>query len=106
MKTLLAVLGAATAICFATPAYGDPGDDGGDNAGFLSALNQVGIHYPNPDQAISSGRAVCGCLNSGESGLELVHDVKARNPGMNLEDASDFAMIAAKYYCPQQLSKS
>ena len=26
--------------------------------------------------------------------------------GFTMEDASDFAMIAAKYYCPQQLSKS
>jgi len=35
-----------------------------------------------------------------------VHDVKARNPGFNMEDASDFAMISAKFYCPHQLSKS
>jgi hypothetical protein len=32
--------------------------------------------------------------------------VKIRNAGFTMEDASDFAMIAAKFYCPQQLSKS
>lgn len=106
MRTLFAVVGVFAAICLAAPASGDPGDASGDDAGFLGALQQVGIHYPNPAGAVGAGRAVCSCLNNGESGLELVHDVKSRNPGFNMEDASDFAMISAKFYCPQQLSKS
>jgi hypothetical protein len=106
MKTLLAALSVCTAVGLAAPAYADPGDAPGDDAGFLSALQQVGIHYPSPAQAITAGKSVCGCLNNGESGLELVHDVKIRNGGFTMEEASDFAMIAAKYYCPQQLSKS
>jgi Protein of unknown function (DUF732) len=57
-------------------------------------------------QAVMAGRSVCGCLNNGESGLELFHDVKTHNAGSTMEDASDFATISAKYYCPQQLSKS
>ena len=75
-------------------------------AGFLAALQQAGINFSNPDAAITSGKAVCTCLNNGESGLELVHDVKTHNPGMDMENASNFAMIAAKFYCPQQLSKA
>jgi hypothetical protein len=106
MKKTIAVLGVCTAIALAAPAYSDPPDVAGDDAGFLGALRQVGIHFPNPDGAVGAGKSVCGCLNSGESGLELVHDVKARNPGFNMEDASDFAMISAKFYCPHQLSKS
>ncbi|MGH3551092.1 MAG: DUF732 domain-containing protein [Mycobacterium sp.] len=106
MRLLLAVLGVSTAIGLAAPAYGDPGASGGDDTGFLAALRQVGISYPSPDQAVGAGRSVCGCLNNGESGLELVHDLKTHNPGFTMEDASDFAMIAAKFYCPQQLSKS
>jgi Protein of unknown function (DUF732) len=104
MRMVLAILGVSATIGLAAPAHGDPGD-GGDDAGFLSALQQVGIRYPSPDQAVGAGRSVCGCLNNGESGLELVHDVKTHNPGFTMEDASDFAMIAAKFYCPQQLSK-
>ncbi|ORW04793.1 DUF732 domain-containing protein [Mycobacterium kyorinense] len=104
MRKLVALLAVTTAIGLAVPAHADPGD-GGDDAGFLSALQQVGIHYPSPDRAVASGKAVCSCLNNGESGLELVHDLKSRNPGFNMEDASDFAMISAKFYCPQQLSK-
>ena len=106
MRTLLAALGVCTAIGLAAPAYADPGDITGDDAGFLSALQKVGIHYPSPAQAITAGKSVCGCLNNGESALELVHEVKVRNSGFTMEEASDFAMIAAKYYCPQQLSKS
>ena len=81
-------------------------DATGDDAGFLSALQKVGIHYPSPARAVTAGKSVCGCLNNGESGLELVHEVKVRNVGFTMEEASNFAMIAAKYYCPQQLSKS
>jgi len=106
MKKTFALLGVCAAIGLAAPAYGDPPEIAGDDAGFLGALRQVGIHFPNPDGAVGAGKSVCGCLNNGESGLELIHDVKARNPGFNMEDASDFAMISAKYYCPHQLSKS
>jgi Protein of unknown function (DUF732) len=106
MRTLLAALSVCTVIGLAAPAYADPDDTTGDDAGFLSALQKVGIHYPSPAQAITAGKSVCGCLNNGESGLELVHELKVRNAGFTMEEASDFAMIAAKYYCPQQLSKS
>jgi hypothetical protein len=106
MRKMLALLAVGTAIGLAAPAYSDPADVGGDDAGFLGALGQVGIHFPNPVGAVGAGKAVCGCLNNGESGLELIHDVKTSNPGFNMEDASDFAMISAKFYCPQHLSKS
>jgi hypothetical protein len=88
------------------PAHGEPTDAGGGDLGFLADLQHVGIRFPDPAGAVSAGKAVCGCLNNGESGLEVVHDLKARNPGFNMEDASDFAMISAKSYCPHHLSKS
>ncbi|OBK10436.1 DUF732 domain-containing protein [Mycobacterium asiaticum] len=94
-------------IILAAPAYADPdGGPGGDDAGFLAALHSADIGYNNPSSAIGSARAVCTCLNSGESGLELVNDVKTHNPAFNMDAAAEFAVIAAKYYCPQQLSKS
>jgi hypothetical protein len=107
MRLLLAILGLCAMIGFAAPAYADPPrPPEGDDAGFLAALHQVGISYGSPDQAITSGKAVCTCLSDGESGLELVHDVKTHNPGFDMESASNFAMIAAKFYCPQQLHKA
>jgi Protein of unknown function (DUF732) len=93
-------------VGLAAPAYADPDDPGVDDAGFLAALRQAGFNYSDPAQAITSGKAVCTCLNNGESGLELVHDVKTHNPGMDMENASSFAMIAAKFYCPQHLSQA
>jgi Protein of unknown function (DUF732) len=105
MRMLFAVLGVSAAIGLAVPAYGDP-DGGGDDAGFLSALRQVDIGFDNPDQAVGAGKAVCRCLDNGESGLELVHDVKIHNPGFDMEGASNFAMISAKFYCPHQLSRA
>ncbi len=107
MRLLLAIVGIAAAIGFAAPACADPSPvPSGDDAGFLAALHQAGISYSSPNAAVASGRAVCTCLNNGESGLELVHDVKSRNPGFDMESASNFAMISAKFYCPHQLSKS
>src|SRR6516164_5486958 len=98
MKSLLAVVGVAVTIGFAAPAYADPPPPPqGDDGGFLAALNQVGINYASPDAAIASGKAVCTCLNNGESGLELLHDVKSHNPGMDMENASNFAMNAAQF---------
>lgn len=106
MRVLFAVFGVFAAIGLAAPAYADPGEGGGNDAAFLTALNQVGISYPNPGQAIGTAQSVCGCLNDGVSGLALIHELKTRNPGFDMDDASDFAMIAARFYCPQQLSKS
>lgn len=94
-------------IGFAVPAYADqPPEPDGDDAGFLAALQQAGFSSVSPGSAVQAGRAVCSCLNNGESGLELVHDVKSHNPGMDMEMASNFAMISAKFYCPHQLSKA
>ncbi len=107
MKSLFATVSVCAMIGLAAPAYADPAPPaGGEDAGFLAALRQDGISYASPGQAVTAGKAVCTCLNNGESGLRLVHDVKAHNPGFDMERASQFAVIAAKYYCPQQLSKS
>ena len=106
MRRLFALLGVSAMIGLAAPAHGDPSDISGDDAGFLAALRQTDIGFNSPDQAIASAKAVCTCLNGGESGLELVHDVKSHNPGMDMEVASNFAMISAKFYCPQHLSKA
>lgn len=106
MKLLLAVIGLVTIIGLAPPAYADPDDGaGGDDAKFLAALHSADIDYANPSEVIGSARAVCGCLDGGESGLGLIHDVEAHNPGFNMDAAAEFAVISAKYYCPQHLSK-
>lgn len=107
MKRLLALLGAFATIGLAAPAYASPvPQPDGDDGGFVAALHQAGFSFATPGSAVAAGRAVCSCLNNGESGLEVVHDVKTHNPGMDMEMASNFALLSAKFYCPQQLSKA
>ncbi|OMC17834.1 MULTISPECIES: DUF732 domain-containing protein [unclassified Mycobacterium] len=107
MRTLLTLLGVSAMIGFAAPAHAaPPPEPDGDDAGFIAALHQAGFSFSSPSAAVGAGRAVCSCLNNGESGLELVHDVKMHNPGMDMEMASNFALLSAKYYCPHQLSKA
>jgi hypothetical protein len=107
MRTLLALFGVSAMIGLAAQAHaGPPPVPDGDDAGFIAALHQAGFSFSSPDAAVGAGRAVCSCLNNGESGLELVHDVKMHNPGMDMEMASNFAMLSAKFYCPHQLSKA
>jgi hypothetical protein len=107
MTRLVTLLIALAMISLAAPAHADPPPaPDGDDGGFVAALQQAGFSFNNAGSAVAAGRAVCSCLNNGESGLELVHDVKAHNPGMDMEMASNFAVLSAKYYCPQQLSKA
>ena len=109
MRMLMATVSSLAMISFAAPTHAEPTPvplPDGDDAGFLVALRQVGISYSDPTAAVTSGKAVCACLNNGESGLELVHDVKTHNPGFDMEAASNFAMISAKFFCPHQLSKA
>ncbi|MGA8250820.1 MAG: DUF732 domain-containing protein [Mycobacterium sp.] len=108
MRILLAVLGVSAMIGLAAPAYADPdpAPPPADDGGFLAALQQDGIAYPSPAQAIGSARAVCECLDNGETGLNLVEDVKTHNPGITMDEASHFALLSAKYYCPHHLSKA
>ena len=106
MRILLAVLGVSAMIGLAAPAYGDPDNPSGDDAGFLAALQQADIGYGDPGQAIASAKVVCECLDNGESGLELVEDVKTHNPPLDMNSAAHFALISAKYYCPHHLSKA
>ncbi|MHA7653129.1 DUF732 domain-containing protein [Mycobacterium sp. ML4] len=105
MKKMVALIGVCTMIGLAAPAYADPQEGGGvDEAGFLAALRQAGISYGNPSQAVGSANAVCTCLDHGESGLELVQDVKTHNPGLDMDAAAQFAVISSKYFCPHHLA--
>ncbi len=76
-----------------------------DNAEFVASLHQVGISFADPDQAVEAAQVLCGLAANGEAGLELLTDITDANPALSVPDAARFAAIAAKTYCPQQLSK-
>ncbi|OBH19889.1 DUF732 domain-containing protein [Mycolicibacter terrae] len=107
MRTVLAPLAAIAAIALAAPGHADPGvveASAVDPSEFITALHQVGITFADPAQAVAAGQAVCGLVANGETGLELLTDLREANPALTINGAAQFAAIAAKTYCPQQLT--
>jgi hypothetical protein len=101
VRLLLALLGVATMIGLAAPAYGDS-----DDAAFLATVRGAGITYTDSGQAVAFGKSVCGMIAAGKFGQELVAELQRNNPGLTAEHATLFVGISAKYYCPQQLANS
>ncbi|MEB3049922.1 DUF732 domain-containing protein [Mycolicibacter sp. MYC123] len=108
MRSVLSVLGVAALIGGAAPAYAEPdvGDDGGNaDAIFLAGLRSAGLAFAGNDQAIVAGHAVCSMANNGETGLQVVKQLTADNPGLTMDGAAQFAAVAAHAYCPHHLQK-
>jgi hypothetical protein len=101
MRLFLALLGAFVASSFAALAHAEPE---GDDAAFLANLGNSGITYSSPSQAIASAKAVCGLMGRGETGLQVVTDIKDQNPGMTMDGAAKFAALASSAYCPHHLT--
>lgn len=93
-KPVLAAFAVAGLLGLAAPASAEPGD-----AGFLGALDQVGISYPNPADAVAGGQAVCQYLAEGHSPNQAAKGVKNANPTLTLTKASQFVGIARATYC-------
>lgn len=97
-------VGVSAAIAMAPLAHGDPAAPAVDEAGFLASLRSAGITYSTPDGAIKFAKAVCVSMGNGEFGPQMLDELKSENPGLTNDHATSFLAIAAKYYCPQQLS--
>lgn len=100
MKLLSALVCAVTLVGLAAPAHGDPASD---DAAFLAALRNAGLTFNNPARAITSAHAVCGFMSNGETGLQVVTDIKNQNPALTLDGAALFATIACSTYCPEHV---
>lgn len=92
----LAVFAMAGLLSLAAPAAAEPGD-----SGFLGALDQVGISYPNPADAVAGGQAVCQYLADGHSANQAAKALKNANPSLTLTKASQFVGIARATYCTE-----
>ncbi len=107
MKSLLAMLAVGVVLGATGSAHADPDgappDTAAADAGFLGALQAAGITYADPGQVISAARTMCALADRGETGLELISDIKAQNPGFSTDGAAVFAAIAARSYCPHHL---
>jgi hypothetical protein len=105
MRLLAALLGVATMVGLAAPAYGNP-DDSFDDTGFLATVRGAGLNYSSSVQAIAFAKGVCGSMGSGKSGPELIQDLQNSNPELTRDHAALFVAIATKYYCPQLAQQS
>ena len=108
-KLLLALVGVPMGLAIGVPAHANPGIDEpshGDDGEFLSSLNQLGIKFVDPAQAISAAHHVCGLAEKGETSLEVLNDLRDQNPGLGTCGAAQFATVAAKSYCPSQLEEN
>lgn len=110
MRPLLALLGVSLAIVYGAPAHAIPGEDeeatDENNEAFIADLTRVGISFQDPVQAVRAGKAVCGLISRGVSGLQLLNDLRDNNPALTTSGAAQFATISAKSYCPTQLGSS
>lgn len=101
MRLLLIPLAVAAAIGLAGPARADSSDDA-----FLATVHAAGLTYSDPEQAITSGKSVCTLVSEGSQLADVVRMIQMLNRGLQGDDASRFAAIAANSYCPQALSVS
>jgi hypothetical protein len=95
-KLLLALICTTTLVGTAGTAYADGNDDA-----FLEALNEVGIEYPNADQVVASGKAVCSYIIAGRhTENETIEMVSEQNPKLTPVQAIQFVNLARGAYCP------
>jgi uncharacterized protein DUF732 len=104
MRLLLALVGVSVAIGVAAPAHGDPAAGSSDEAEFLASLRSAGVTYTTPAGAVKFAKAVCESMGKGERGPQMLDELQSENPGLTADHASSFLAIAAKFYCPEQLT--
>jgi Protein of unknown function (DUF732) len=71
--------------------------------GFLASLRQAKISYGDATQAVAAGKKVCDMADNGKKAPDVVQAVEIDNPGMGDDGATRFAVIAANWYCPDQI---
>jgi hypothetical protein len=96
MRLRLTLPMVAAAIALAAPAGADDGDQA-----FLADLDKQGIHYSDPDQAVTAGKTLCSLKDDGMTDDDVITHLTEQNPGFSPEKAAKFATIATNDYCPQ-----
>lgn len=96
-RTVCSALAASAflAIGLAGPAYADDVDDI-----FISVLDDEGIPYTSPGDAITVANQVCSFIAGGNSLLDAV-DAVMDDSGLGVEDSGFFVGAATQSYCPK-----
>ena len=96
LRLVLVIPAALIAIA---PAHADPDPDGR----FLRGLNNAGITYHSPPDAISTGRKVCEFMDQGQREADVITAMTQQNSGFSEDSAAKFAKVAEAVYCPTHL---
>ena len=104
MKRLLMVLSVASMIGMAAPVYADP-DAASDtkDADFLKGMTNAGLTYKEGSQAVAVAKNVCDMADKGTSEPDIEKNLVELN-SFSASGARQFMVIAAKSYCPGQLT--
>ncbi len=94
IRLMLPIVAAAT-VALATPSHADDTDQA-----FLSDLDTAGIHYGDPDKAVTAGKTVCSLKDTGMSDDDVVSNLTGQNDGFTQAKATKFETIATNDYCP------
>lgn len=90
----------AAALVSAAPAYADPDTD----ALFISAIEQAGIEYTNPVDAVAVGREVCAYLGAGHHSDSAARAVRISNRSMSVKNAARFVTFSQVAFCPDSIT--
>jgi len=94
----LITVGVAALLGLGTPAHADTDPD----AMFLNAIDQAGIEYTDPQEAVSVGREVCNYLHAGHHPDGAARALRISNRSLSVKNSAKFVTFAAVAYCPDQ----
>lgn len=86
------------AAAFAAPAEADATDDN-----FIDTLNQAGINFGEPGNAMAVGQSICPMLAQ-PGGNFAAAAAGVTNQGLSPQMAQMFTTIAIQTYCPQEMA--
>lgn len=95
-RWILTAISAAALVGFGAPAHADSDPD----VAFLSAIDQAGIEYTDPQEAVAVGREVCDYLHAGHQTDGAARALRISNRGLSVKNAARFVMAARTSYCP------
>jgi hypothetical protein len=95
-RWILTAIGAAALVGVAAPAHADTDPD----AVFLNAVDQAGIEYTDPQEAVAVGRQVCDYLQTGHHADGAARALRISNRSLSVKNSARFVSFAQTAYCP------
>ncbi|BBX24340.1 hypothetical protein MTER_37510 [Mycolicibacter terrae] len=95
-RWIVTAVGAAALVVLAAPAHAENDPD----AVFLAAVDQAGIEYTDPQEAVAVGRQVCDYLQSGHGPDAAARALKISNRSLSVKNAARFVAFSKTAFCP------